>query len=660
VNNNYSINIYFPGIFLLIILFCSSQSYAQWVNNPSENTSLVSNVSDPVNISSVSDQNGGVFLFWQDNKTGFQNNVFFTHVNRSGKVDFKPEGMEISPDLGDEKIIGEKINPLAAENKPNTAVVAWKDLSKSKSGGLVAQKVSVTGDFLWERTGLSLSKTQEIISEYSISSDKNGNTFVVFITNDSSQNEFKINVQKVSAAGEIAFINGLTPSSSGFRKMSPGIVADDSGGAYLIWIEVEKNKNILVARHIDSSGNLTWGKKPLIISNKNQNVLSYSLDKSGEFIYLAWQVLKEKEIYHQLISSSGKILWEKGGKAPVKLKGIKSNPQVLAYDKSFFLTFSNEEKKGKNIYIHKFNSNGKPVWQNNPVPVIKTEGDQFGQKIVEDKKGGAIITWIDKRESPKGNIYAQRIDNTGKLLWDSLGLPAALSFNNEKSYLSIVPDNENGAVVIFKEKRDEKNIICGQKIFDTGTYIAQMAGFNTEIINDSVKISWFCANEPSGVKYYLESSDSLNENWQVINSFSSIENSTAVYHKFMDKPEVSGTVYYRVVQKNPDGNKHHSEVLKINYFTSSTGTVLAQNIPNPFSDSTVISFYLPGPSDVKIEFFDSRLEKINEVNQKDLPSGENKIVFYSQGLLAGIYFYRFSSKDFVDVKKMVLIGQHNE
>ena len=42
------------------------------------------------------------------------------------------------------------------------------------------------------------------------------------------------------------------------------------------------------------------------------------------------------------------------------------------------------------------------------------------------------------------------------------------------------------------------------------------------------------------------------------------------------------------------------------------------------------------------------------MKEKFFPAGENYVTFYANGLQPGIYFFRFYTKDFVEVKKMVV------
>ena len=69
---------------LILVLIFILPLKAQWVNNPALNTKLVVDGSKPINISSVEDLKGGALIFWEYNKSGFQNEIFFIHMDGIG------------------------------------------------------------------------------------------------------------------------------------------------------------------------------------------------------------------------------------------------------------------------------------------------------------------------------------------------------------------------------------------------------------------------------------------------------------------------------------------------------------------------------------------------------------------------------------------------
>ena len=644
------------SLILGIVFILISPLYSQWVNNPALNTKIVVGASKPINISSVEDLNGGAFIFWEDNKSGFQNDIYFVHMDGNGKVSFRADGKKVS------ELSGNKMQPIVSSSLPNAAVVVWKDFTRSKAGNLFAQRVYSNGNLLWPIEGVQASPNYPDVTDYSICSDDLGNVYLSYIAkNDEFGSAYKIIFQKIKINGELQDnnINGITAYDSPGRKSSTSVIADNEGGAYLFWLENQNNHTILFTSHIDSSGRDVWGKKPAVVSNINQTVLSYSVQKTDfSSIYVAWQIQKaEKEIYHQLISISGKPLWGSGGRIASTKKGNKTNPQVMTADSTIILSWTNDYKNDKNVYVQKYNQKGTPKWKEE-VPAIKIPKDQFGQKLLSDGKGGAIVFWIDKRqESVRANIYAQRVSNLGKRLWDTLGIAVASHNNTEKSYLSIVSDLRGGTIAIFREIRDSKEEIFAQKIFNTGTYISQIIGLSAVLNGDSVTVSWYSANESSGTNYDIErtvQTENGTSQWIVVKNIKPENISNARYYVFNDHPKEVGTHFYRVIQKDDMGNIQPSDVAKVEFFESKNKISLGQNSPNPFSDETTIVFYLPEPTWVKIEFFNSHIELIREVEGQNYPAGENKITFSGKTLSSGVYFYRLQTEDFVDVRKMVL------
>ena len=390
----------------------------------------------------------------------------------------------------------------------------------------------------------------------------------------------------------------------------------------------------------------------------NFNVINYTaINVNSNFAYAAWQILDDKKIInHQLINDKGNLLWGSHGKTIAIQKGSQLNPEAIANDSSIMLSWTYDLNGDQDIYIQKYNFSGKPLWNKEGNIVINLNNAQFGQKIVSDENSGAIVSWFDRRkDSTLANIYAQRIGHNGTLLWDSLGVEIFANDNSQKSYLSLIP-NESGAIAIIKEKLNRKNEIYGQRIFDSGTFASRISDFKSELQGDSVKLSWYSQGELSNTTFNIQrsvKSDSVSIPWQSIGTISEKVKEPSKYFEYFDKPVIAGTIYYKVTETDSSGLSGTSEVQKINYSGKPLGFSLDQNIPNPFSDSTTISFYLPQKENVTFEFYNNHLDLI-QYTTKAYPAGKNSITFVASGLATGIYFYRMKVQDFIDVRKMVI------
>ncbi len=80
---------------------------------------------------------------------------------------------------------------------------------------------------------------------------------------------------------------------------------------------------------------------------------------------------------------------------------------------------------------------------------------------------------------------------------------------------------------------------------------------------------------------------------------------------------------------------------------SSNKIIVGQNIPNPFSDSTSITFFLPSELDVSLKIFDYNLKQVYEIPKTKYKAGQNEISFIPDGLNSGVYFYKFECGEFI-------------
>jgi len=96
------------------------------------------------------------------------------------------------------------------------------------------------------------------------------------------------------------------------------------------------------------------------------------------------------------------------------------------------------------------------------------------------------------------------------------------------------------------------------------------------------------------------------------------------------------------------GIKDNIPVLPSNYS-------LKQNYPNPFNPVTIIEYSLPKETSFKIEIFNSIGQKVKELYKGTQSAGNHKIYLDGSSLSTGVYFYRFTSDQFNETKKLLLL-----
>lgn len=82
---------------------------------------------------------------------------------------------------------------------------------------------------------------------------------------------------------------------------------------------------------------------------------------------------------------------------------------------------------------------------------------------------------------------------------------------------------------------------------------------------------------------------------------------------------------------------------------------LSQNYPNPFNPSTNIKFSIPKTDFVRLSVFDMLGREVSVLVNEVKQSGQYTLDFNASILPSGIYFYRLTTNEFTDVKKLVLM-----
>ncbi|KPL14460.1 hypothetical protein AMJ74_03320, partial [candidate division WOR_3 bacterium SM1_77] len=91
------------------------------------------------------------------------------------------------------------------------------------------------------------------------------------------------------------------------------------------------------------------------------------------------------------------------------------------------------------------------------------------------------------------------------------------------------------------------------------------------------------------------------------------------------------------------------------FATSQSEVILAQNNPNPFSNTTRISFATPQAGQVKLAVYNLIGQEVATLVDGELPAGEHSVDFKGQNLPNGVYFYRLNTREVTRTKICVLL-----
>jgi hypothetical protein len=182
----------------------------------------------------------------------------------------------------------------------------------------------------------------------------------------------------------------------------------------------------------------------------------------------------------------------------------------------------------------------------------------------------------------------------------------------------------------------------------------ELISFSARLIGKEILLSWETASESDNYGFEVERS-TKSCTWQVIGFVPGQGSTTTPQHYvFQDKKIGVGTYNYRLKQIDYDGSFVYSTIVQA-IVAPPQQFSLGQNFPNPFNLTTFIPFDLPEKLSIKFTLYNVLGEIVDVIATGDYSAGHHQVSFNTRNLGAGLYFYKLEAKDFVAVKKLLIL-----
>ncbi len=318
--------------------------------------------------------------------------------------------------------------------------------------------------------------------------DGAGGMIVAWIDSRDSSNK-SIYVQKLSAEGTLTFPQELLVSNAtgtvSSVKTNLSIISDSVGGAILVWQDARNttatNTNAdIYGQHIDADGNSLWAKDGVrltladnsksnkgaalpVLVNKNEFVLVYNDNINGTFDYFAQKVSVK----------DGSLLWASNASLHGSKPFVQTQATALSDGKGgLFVVWQDPRLANTNndIYGQYIDNSGKILWDTAGLPICNASNQQLTPQLIADGNGGIIVVWSDQRAKvADGNIYAQRINAAGAIQWAKDGV-VICDYTGNQAVPNIIKGG-NGYIIAWSDARKASNDrnIFAQSIDANGT-----------------------------------------------------------------------------------------------------------------------------------------------------------------------------------------------
>jgi hypothetical protein len=346
-------------------------------------------------------------------------------------------------------------SPVAVLTPTGDVIAAWKD-SRFGNYDIYAQKISPAADPLWEKSGIVVCAALGSVVQQNIDVIPNGKGEVILAFEDGRSGFINIYAQKVTKAGQLAWgEHGIAIAKVSANQRNPRLVPDGKGGAIIAWEDhrIEGFPGIR-AQRLDRNGRKVWESSLSLARSRCRQVNPVMIPDGKDGAIVAWQddrdVLSLLDIYGQRVSGKGGLLWGKKGKIIISANGEQIEQAIIPDGSGgAFLAWTDYRRGDRNpdIYAQRIGEKGKAFWDEEGVLVCGAPDVQRTPKLIANGEGEIIVAWTD-RGGGSYDIYAQRVDKTGKTVWMRDGIPI-----NQISRTQQNPKFGNQSVLVWEDYR---------------------------------------------------------------------------------------------------------------------------------------------------------------------------------------------------------------
>ena len=336
----------------------------------------------------------------------------------------------------------------------------------------------ITAGWLQEDTPVCTDPASQ--SSPQIIPDRSGGGIIAW--KDSRDDE--IYAQRLDPSGAPLWaLNGVNVSQNPGSEGNYRILPDGTGGAFISF-EAQASPCQLCAAvsrlnvgRISADGALLWKNlaksfTPASWDDRIDETTATLLPDGSGGVVVVWQLAHgyycdpfcmdppccygwgDYDLYAQRFDAQGVMLWDSSGVLLCANDLPQETPTAAMIDSSIVITWSDHRNDpppyyegNGDIFAQRIDLDGNLLWSPEGVPVCVYSYDQVNPQIACDGLGGSFITWRDYRSGDyrKGHIYAQRLDSQGNALWALNGIALSTS-DGEKEGLAIIASSPGCAV----------------------------------------------------------------------------------------------------------------------------------------------------------------------------------------------------------------------
>jgi len=412
------------------------------------------------------------------------------------------------------KVTGQQLKIGMVPDGYGGAIVFWlQDTEYTRDP--YAQRIDDRGNLLWPGGGICLYSSQNSKSWFQVASDGLGGAYLTWMEQRGG-NDNHIYAQHVTNYGHKWNADGVPVCTAPGWQVYPRITGDGSNGAFITWIDSRGGAyGSIYAQRIDYGGNLLWAENgvPATAALVLDDLGPLTADGFGGFITTWWDFRSgNDDVYAQRVNSNGAMLWGSTGVPVATRPDTTEFPAVVVPDNAggAIIGYRMDAAGQYRSLVQRIDGNGNALWPSAGIPVCSAAGTQGSPAIVPWGAAGAILAWTDNRRGGDYDVYAQRIDGNGNYLWDPDGIPICTT-PGIQSGPAVIKADANSVLLVWADPRNSGDIYA-QKSDSSGSVLwapdgvpvcsAPLRQYNSQAVSDGSGgglAAWIDLRDPSGI-----------------------------------------------------------------------------------------------------------------------------------------------------------------
>lgn len=599
---------------------------------------------------------GGAYVGWSDQRPGAStSDIYLAHIGPDGAPSpgWPADGIAVCTATAAQLLYS------MVPDGTGGVYLAWEDYRSGALADIYGHHVLADGQLApgWPVNGLGIAAFMEEQRDPKLVPDGAGGVFAVW--SDSRTYPFSqrdIYAQHLQADGTPApgwAVNGMLVTNARTYDFGASAATDPDGGLYVTWTRDLANQDI-GAQHLDAGGMpaFTWPDTGIVLCRaaKDQNV-STVVSGSGGSAMAIWKDQRnytsqnrQTEFYAARFGPYAELEpgWAQDGRQfYTSLNGI-SAPFAVSDGDGGLLYMWGElvSASDEDLFVMHADSIGVVVtsitFPDGIVPVCPHPSYQHPVSFVGDGASGALVGWQDYRANPSftdPNPYVQHVTGGATIAagWPATGVALTLEPTAESETIPVAVSG--GVIGVWARGAADTTNLFASFVGDDGVVPALVSLVSSEATSGRVRVTWAVTDDAGGA-WRIERRNEATDWRELVRAWPDGSGRVSV----TDEDVLAGARYaYRLAPL--DGGAALGETW-VEVPLAASAFAMRGVWPNPVTSGARVRFTLPagGPATLSLHDVQGRERRRWDVKSE---GGEQELTLGAlDGLAPGVYWLR--------------------